>query len=267
MRGEIELQDKKPEIKESLERVGITGLKSIVMTNWKNRKYNFVPEIELTLDLDKERKGIHMSRLVESIAECIEEEVEIRHGSLEEVEKSILEKLKEKHPFNHAEITMKTDLIIPQKTPVTGKRTMEAHEISVKVSCNNGVYTKVLKVKVLGNTVCPHAMNKNKGRTHIQRAMGMLEIETEYEHEIELEEMIKCVELAFPSEVYTLLKTEDERYIVNEMFQNPKFVEDVTRGILINAKRKFKNCKIRAKTISQESIHRHDVIAEGSCMS
>ena len=45
---------------------------------------------------------------------------------------------------------------------------------------------------------------------------------------------------------------------------NPKFVEDVTRAILDSAKKKFEGCKIRAKTVSQESIHRHDVVAEGS---
>jgi GTP cyclohydrolase-4 len=259
------MQDKKPEIMESLERVGITGLRTIVMTNWKNRRYNFVPEIELTLDLERDRKGIHMSRLAESITECIEEEVEIRHGSLEEVEKGILEKLKEKHPFNHAEITMKTDLVVPRKTPVTGKTTMEAYGIAVKVSLNNGKYSKELRVEVAGNTACPHAMNKCDGKTHIQRATGILTIETDYGNIIDLEDMIGCVEDAFPSRVYTILKSEDEKQVVRDMYENPRFVEDVTRGILNNSKKRFSNARVRAKTISQESIHRHDVIAEGTC--
>ncbi|MBN2014110.1 MAG: GTP cyclohydrolase I FolE2 [Candidatus Altiarchaeota archaeon] len=259
------MQDKKPEIMERLGRVGVTGLKTIVMTNWKGRRYNFVPEIELTLDLDKERKGVHMSRLVESITECIEEEVEIRHGSLEEIEKNILEKLKGKHSFNHAEITMKTELVVPKKTPVTGKTTMETYGVEVTVSSDKGVYTKRLLVEVFGNTVCPHAMNKCEGKTHIQRAIGILEIETDYGNEIDLEDMIECVEDAFPSRVYTILKAEDEKQVVREMYENPRFVEDVTRGILNNAKKRFKNVKIRVKTISEESIHRHNVIAEGSC--
>lgn len=261
------MQDKKPEIMESLERVGVTGLKTIVMTNWKNRKYNFVPEIELTLDLEREKKGIHMSRLVESITECIEKEVEIRRGSLEEVEKAILEKLKGRHPFNHAEITMKTDLVISRKTPITGKTTMETYGVAVKLSSDNGGYTKLLSVEVTGNTVCPHAMDKCNGRTHIQRATGILEIETGYDNKIDLEDMIDCVEDAFPSRVYTILKTEDEKRVVKEMYDNPKFVEDVTREILRIAKKRFKGCRIRARTVSEESIHRHDVIAEGSCMS
>lgn len=257
------MQDDKPEITESLKKVGIANLKTIVLTNWKGRKYNFVPEIELTVDLDSERKGVHMSRLVEAITECIEHESPVRHESIESVEKEILEKLKMRHPFKRAEITMKTDLVIARKTPVTKKTTMETYGVEVKLVSRNGEYKKYLLVKVLGNTVCPHAMKECNGKTHIQRAVGILEIETAYENEVDLEDMIDCVEESFPSKVYTLLKTEDEKHVVKEMFENPKFVEDVTRAILRSAKKRFTACKIMAKTISEESIHRHDVIAEG----
>ncbi len=259
------MQDKKPEIKESLHRVGITDLKTIVMTNWKGQKYNFTPETELTVDLNKERKGVHMSRLVESITECIQTEVNIRHGSFEEVQKDILENLKERHPFNKAEILMKTSLVIPKKTPSTQKTTMESYDVEIKLVLESGKYVKTLRVFAIGNTVCPHAMNKCGGKTHIQRAVGMLELKCPYETQVDLESMIDCVEEAFPSKVYTLLKSEDEKSIVEQMYANPKFVEDVTRGILSNARKKFTGVNIRAKTVSEESIHKHNVIAEGTC--
>ncbi|HEX55068.1 MAG: GTP cyclohydrolase IV [Candidatus Altiarchaeales archaeon] len=261
------MQDSKPEIMKNLDRVGITGLRTIVMTKWKGKRYNFVPDIELTIDLEKEKKGVHMSRLIESVIECIESEIEVRHNSLEELERHILEKLKEKHPYKKSEIEIKTELVIPKKTPVTGKLSMETYDISVKLFYENGEYRKRLRVGVIGNTVCPHAMEKNEGKTHMQRAYSILEIETSYDNEIALEDMIDCVEISFPSRVYTLLKTEDEKYVVKKMFENPKFVEDVTRSILDNAKKRFKNCRIKAKTISEESIHRHNVMAEGSCES
>ncbi|MBN2251709.1 MAG: GTP cyclohydrolase I FolE2 [Candidatus Altiarchaeota archaeon] len=258
------MQDNKPRVQEDLERVGVTNLKTIVMTDWKGHKYNFVPRIELTIDLDRERRGAHMSRLIESITETIEEEIVIRRGSLEEVEKAILKKLKGKHHYRKAQVSMETDLVIPRKTPKTGKPSMETYGISVKVTHSEGVYGKVLTVKVLGNTVCPHALEQTMGKSHIQRAEAVLEMETAYENPVELEDMIDCVEGSFPSEIYGLLKTEDEIYVVNKMFDNPKFVEDVTRDILDRAGKRFKGCRIRVRTISQESIHRHDVIAEGS---
>lgn len=257
------MQDNMPEITEKLTRVGVSGLKTIVMTSWKGGRYNFVPEIQLTVDLDKEKKGVHMSRLVEAITECIEQEVEVRHGSLEEVEREILERLASRHPFNRAEVVMKTELVIPRKTPKTNKTTMETYGIEAKLVREGGAYKKTLTAKAAGNTVCPHAMNECGGKTHIQRAVGVLDVEADFERVIDFEEMIDCIEESFPSKVYTLLKTEDEKYVVEKMHENPKFVEDVTRAMLKNAKKRFPKTRIRAKTISEESIHRHNVIAEG----
>ena len=49
------------------------------------------------------------------------------------------------------------------------------------------------------------------------------------------------------------------------MWANPLFVEDVTRNILETASNQFKerNLDIRAKTISQESIHKHNIMSSG----
>ncbi len=261
------MQDSKPEVMEALSRVGITGLRTLVKINWNGNEYKFIPEIELTMDLPKEKRGVHMSRLVESITESIEEEAEVKHDSLEELEKHILERVKEKHPYKRAEILMKTALVIDRETPATKKRTMETHDVFVSVISDNGDFTKKLVVRVLGNSVCPHALKKSDGISHVQRAECFLDILTEYENPVVLEDMIDCVERAFPSEVYTLLKVEDEKHVVEKMFQRPRFVEDITRDVLNNAKKSFKGCEISVKTVSEESIHRHDVIAEGFCRS
>jgi len=261
------MQDSKPEIMEALSRVGITGLRTLVKTSWNGKEYKFIPEIELTLDLSKKRRGVHMSRLVESITESIEEEVEVKHESLEELERHILERVREKHPYKKAEILMKTQLVVDRETPATKKSTMETHDVFVSVISDNGKFRKRLKVKVVGNSGCPHALKKSDGISHVQRAECFLEVITDYENRIALEDMIVFVESAFPSEVYTLLKVEDEKYVVEKMFERPRFVEDITRDVLNKAKKKFKCCEIRVKTISQESIHRHDVVAEGFCRS
>lgn len=261
------MQDMEPGIKEDLERVGIANLKTLVVTSWRGKRYKFVPEIELTIDLCKKRRGAHMSRLVESISEIIEEEALMPHKSLEELERKILDRLREKHNYKKGSISMVTDLVIEKTTPITKKKTMETHKILIEVFKDNRKYKKTLQVEVLGNTLCPHAMEKSDGKSHIQRAKAILRIKTDYDKDIALEDMVDVVEKSFPSEVYTLLKIEDERYVVNKMFKNPMFVEDVTRSILKNAKNRFKNCRIWVRVTSEESIHRHNVVAEGSCIS
>jgi GTP cyclohydrolase-4 len=257
-----ETQERKPDVPENLQRVGITNLRTLVKTGFGGHEYKFVPRMEIMIDLPKDKKGVHMSRLVESIAEIVNEEAAYKHESFERMEIDILERLREKHPYHRGEISLATELVVERKTPVSKKDTMEAHDVFVKLVYEDGEYRRILRVLVVGNTVCPHSKENTK-RPHIQRAIGELELETDYNNRITLGDMIECVEESFSSEVYTLVKTEDENYMVNKMYDNPVFVEDVTRNILANAKKRFKNCKIRAKTVSQESIHRHDVVAEG----
>ena len=262
----VETQEEVPKIREPLRRVGITNLRSVAKINWKGRVYTFLPLFEVTIDLPAEKKGIHMSRLVESIteamSEAVKEEVMEAHPSLEELGRAIIKRLEGKHPHRRAEVWIRTHLIIPRQTPASGKTTYEPYDVEVGViKKEDGTFEKVLRVKVIGNTACPHAMANNKGKTHIQRAIGELEIRAPFEEEIPLEDMIDVVESSFSSPTYTLLKTVDENAVVQGMHANPKFVEDVAREILAKAKERFKG-KIHVRVVSNESIHKHDVIAE-----
>lgn len=258
-----EMQERAPGISKKLERVGITNLRTLVMTGFGGHTYKFVPSFDVFIDLPKEKKGVHMSRLVESISEAVNAEAASKHETFEDLERDIIEQIRGKHNFTRAEVGLKTALVVERDTPVSKKPTMETHDVGVKVICEGKKYWKVLWVSVIGNTACPHS-KENTGQPHIQRAVAELELECDFGNAIGLNEMIDVVEETFSCPVYTLVKTEDENQMVRKIYDNPKFVEDVTRCILASAKRRFKECKIRAKTTSQESIHRHDVVAEGS---
>jgi GTP cyclohydrolase-4 len=260
----IETQDKNPDVALKLEKVGITNLKTLIKIVRDGREFRHIPTISIFMDLDKMKKGVHMSRLIESITEMLEEEVTEEHYSLEQIGKHILEKLKKKHHFEKAGIEFSSELPVVEKTPSSKRDTIEIHDIYVQLLNDGLTWTKKLKISVLGNTACPHALSVNEGKTHIQRAVGILELETDFENEIALEEMVDVVEHSFSSKVYTLLKAEDESHIVNKMFENPLFVEDVCRNILALSSERFSNCFIHGTCISHESIHRHDVYAEGS---
>ncbi|AIF69600.1 GTP cyclohydrolase [Palaeococcus pacificus DY20341] len=261
----FETQEERPTIREKLHRVGITNLRTVAKINWKGKTYTFIPNFEIAIDVPEEKKGIHMSRLVESItetmSEAVEEEVIQPHTSLEELELAIIKRLEKKHPHKRAEVWIKTQLILERETPASKRKSLESYDVEVGVIKEPEKVEKVLRVKVIGNTACPHAMANNQGKTHIQRAVAMLEIRTDYDEGIALEDMIEVVEGSFSSPTYTLLKTIDENAVVQRMYENPKFVEDVAREIIFKAKQRFKG-KIHVKVVSHESIHKHDVIAE-----
>ncbi|AEH23839.1 GTP cyclohydrolase IV [Pyrococcus yayanosii] len=260
-----ETQEEPPDIKERLHRVGITNLRTVAKINWKGRVYTFIPTFEVTIDVPEDKKGIHMSRLVESIteamSEAVEEEVMLSHTSLEELALAVIRRIEKKHRHRRAEVWIRTHLILEKTTPASGRTSLEPYDVEVGVIKEYEKLEKVLRVTVIGNTVCPHAMANNDGRTHIQRAVATLEVRTDFGEDITLEDMIEVVESSFSSPTYTLLKTMDENAVVQKMYENPKFVEDVAREILAKAKERFRG-KIHVKVTSHESIHKHDVIAE-----
>jgi len=69
------------------------------------------------------------------------------------------------------------------------------------------------------------------------------------------------------SETYDLLKRPDEFFVVNKAHHNPRFVEDVVRGILARALDMYADVGdktfVFASQINEESIHKHDAFAEG----
>ena len=256
-------QDRQPDFEVGLDRVGVTNLRTLVQTSWGGHKYKFIPRIQLTVDLCAKKKGAHLSRLVEAITESIEEESELVYSSLEELGEKILKRLEGQHPFRKGEIVFETELVVERRTPKTKRKSMETHDVVVGVTKMNGSFTKTLTVKVLGNTVCPHSMENTGGKPHIQRAIAELCVAQNLDKPAPLESLIEVCEESFSSPTYTLLKTPDETAVVKRMHANPKFVEDVAREILDKAKGKFGDAKIKVKVVSEESIHRHDVIAEG----
>jgi GTP cyclohydrolase-4 len=104
--------------------------------------------------------------------------------------------------------------------------------------------------------------------THNQRGRGSILIgaEAPFGDQLRAEDLVEIVESSMSSETYDLLKRPDEFFIVNKAHRNPKFVEDVVRGILARALDVYADFPegtfISATQLNYESIHKHDAFAE-----
>jgi GTP cyclohydrolase-4 len=257
-------QDLSPKVKETIDRVGISGLKAALKLRASSgsQEEHFLADIDLFIDLVPERKGIHMSRLVESINEIISRRCEQPKESFEAIGKDILTELQKRHHYNRGEITMRTTILLRRHTPVTGKPTDEPYEVGVRVMVDGTSFIKNLSVKAIGNTLCPHSLETTRGKAHVQRAEIDLSIETAAEEKILLEELIEICENSFSSPTYTVLKTVDEAAVVEEMFKNPKFVEDVARDCFKQTRNLSFKGKVKIRVVSLESIHKHNAVSE-----
>ena len=67
-----DLQASTPEVRLSLTRAGVTGVQKAVRVRHEGRETVMAAEIECTVDLAHEQKGVHMSRFPELFEEAIE---------------------------------------------------------------------------------------------------------------------------------------------------------------------------------------------------
>ena len=267
MKKQIETQNERPKDEISLDYVGITNFKTLLVITRDGKTFHLAPLIEATINLPANMKGAHMSRISESIVEIINDERNA-HNSVEELSLQVLRKLKEKHPYTKAHLSLNFDFFYETKTPKSKKKTFEVTNVTVETWLEEGVEDQLnISVEYIGNTVCPHAMENNpENKTHIQRAIGKLSVKGVLNQLPSFESMVKVLRKSFPAETYSILKTEDEQRIIDCMYDNPMFTEDVCRSILAKALQEFSNLKLEltASARSLESIHKHDVIAKGS---
>lgn len=267
MKKQVETQNERPRDEISLDYVGITNFKTLLVITRNGKTFHLAPVVEATINLPAKFKGAHMSRISESVVEIINDERNA-HNSVEELSLQVLRKLKEKHPYTKAHLSLNFDFFYETKTPKSRKKTFEVTNVFVKTWMEEGKADQIsISVEYIGNTVCPHAMENNpKQRTHVQRALGKLIIKGEIDQLPSFESMVKVLRNSFPSETYSILKTEDEQSVIECMYDNPMFVEDVCRSILALALEEFSDLKLELTAVvkSLESIHKHDVVAKGS---
>jgi GTP cyclohydrolase I len=116
-----------------------------------------------------------------------------------------------------------------------------------------------VSVSVPVATVCPCSRAISERGAHNQR--GIVTVELELGPFFWIEDIIALVEKSASSPVYAILKREDEKYITESAYDNPKFVEDLVRDVYIEirALEQFSRFSVEAENF--ESIHNHSAYA------
>ena len=73
--------------------------------------------------------------------------------------------------------------------------------------------------------------------------------------------MVTNIEKTASSELYPLLKREDEKYVTEHAYDNPKFVEDVLRDVVLMLRNNDTIDTFEVECESLESIHNHSAWA------
>ena len=102
--------------------------------------------------------------------------------------------------------------------------------------------------------------------SHNQRGIGTILLEVSENQEVNVDDLISIIQESMSSPVCEILKRPDENRIVTNAHQNPVFVEDCVRNMVIGLLNKYPNLPdnsmVTIRQVNQESIHQHNAFAE-----
>jgi GTP cyclohydrolase I len=116
-----------------------------------------------------------------------------------------------------------------------------------------------MTIKVPITTLCPCSKSISAYGAHNQR--GEVTVSVRFDNNVWIEDIISVVEESASSELYALLKREDEKFVTEKAYENPVFVEDLVRNVVVKLR---KNKAITWYTVEAEnfeSIHNHNAYA------
>jgi GTP cyclohydrolase IB len=252
----VKLDDKQsePDHRElRIDKVGVRGLRFPIQVRDKARSVqNTVATIGMFVDLPKEFKGTHMSRFVEVLN---------AHGTVIHVENiaDILLSLQKKLNSATSHLEIEFPYFMSKKSPVTRHASLMDYVAKFDASAYGKEIDFVLTVKVNVTTLCPCSKAISKHGAHNQR--GEVTVQIRSTKSVWIEDVIRIVESSASSELYALLKRQDEKAVTERAYENPVFVEDLVRNVALrlNADQRVTWYKVEAENF--ESIHNHNAYA------
>ena len=235
-----------------IDQVGVKKIRyPITVLDKDMGKQQTVAEISMYVNLPRYYKGTHMSRFVEILTE------HSRRISLQ----NFTEILKEmKHRLNAKSAHMQIDFpyFINKAAPVSSAEGLMEYRCIIKGSLNNGS-DLVIMIHVPICTLCPCSKEISDFGAHNQR--GEVRLQVRFKKFVWIEDLIKLVEKSASSEVYSVLKREDEKYVTERAYQNPMFVEDIVREIALKLNDDPNITWFAVESENYESIHNHNAYA------
>ena len=213
-------------------------------------------KVKFTVSLSKNLRGNHMSRLIEILTDWVTKPLSISAVN------SILNDALEKLNTNSAKIRMDFKYFIEREAPVSKRKSLLDIDCFFEGEIINEKKDFIIGIAVPLTTLCPCSKEISQFGAHNQRSTCKVQIKfKDLSKTIDIEQLSKLIETQSSSPLYSVLKREDEKFVTEAAYQNPKFVEDILRDVVI-AIRGVDGVKwFSVECENFESIHNHNAFA------
>jgi len=248
-----DIQQERDHRKLPIDKVGVRDLRFPVRIRDKAHAHqDTIATIGMFVDLPHHFKGTHMSRFIEVLH---------AHGNVVHVENipDILRAMQQRLDSQTAHLEMDFPFFLEKSAPVTGKAGLMDYQARFDATANGPEIDFILEVRAHVTTLCPCSKAISESGAHNQR--GRVTVQLRSDETIWIEDVIALIEASASSELYSLLKRPDEKYVTERAYENPVFVEDLVRNVAqrLNAHPHVTWYKVEAENF--ESIHNHNAYA------
>jgi GTP cyclohydrolase I len=254
MRELTDIQNERDDRRLPIERVGVRGLRfPVEVRDRGGQVQRTVARVSLAVDLPHQFKGTHMSRFIEALN---------AHGGVLDVRSmaALPRELLERLDAGRAHVTFEFPFFRSKAAPVSGMAALIDCEARFEVEAQRGGGIDfVVTVVVPVSTVCPCSKVISARGAHNQR--GVVTYSVRFREPVWIEDLVELVERSASSELFSLLKRPDEKWVTEHGFDHPVFVEDLVRNVAARSEAHDLLTWFRVEAENFESIHNHNAYA------
>lgn len=237
----------------TIDGVGICDLRYPIQVSGRGGIQSTVATVHATVALAAEARGTHMSRFVESLAE--------RLGPLDATScASLAEDLCDRLASTQATVGFRFTYFVERDAPVSGLPGLVDVEATLEATAADTTSVRV-GVRVPVTSLCPCSREISDYGAHSQRGQVEITVVCRPGETVAFEDLVDLADASASAPIYSLLKRVDERSVTMTAYENPAFVEDIARDVVVALKPDTRIAEFTVRVVNQESIHNHNAIA------
>ena len=240
----------------TVQRVGVKDVHLPIRVRRKGAGFDSVlARIDMGIELPPQFRGTHMSRFVDILSAWTQKP--ISKPELREMLQEACDRLS----AARARIDVAFKYFITKQAPASRSVSPLDYDCRFEGLLDGDEYLFTLGVEVPVTILCPCSKEISEAGAHNQRAIIKARIRYLPDVMIWIEEIVSLLEHQGSAEIYPLLKREDEKFVTEAAYANPKFVEDVVRDVVGVLRADPRVTWFQISCESLESIHNHSVYA------
>ncbi|WP_180685884.1 GTP cyclohydrolase I FolE2 [Streptomyces gossypiisoli] len=237
-----------------VDQVGISGLRYPLYFEDGYLRQEGIADIEVTVRLQHDRRGTHMSRMVALVHDHLQRFDPRQFPQVLKTGADLLD-------APAVTVTVAMPISTTVAAPASGRESKQVHDVRVEGRWDNGEVTVSTAVTSEVTSLCPCSKAISDYGAHNQRSRITLSVtgQGDTPYPLPVQSAVRLLTSSASAPVVPLVKRTDERVLTMQAYDNPVFVEDMARDVSLACRERGLRHTVSIRNL--ESIHSHDAVA------